>query len=608
MTSTSNSVQSISPASEGNTNAETVLAELLHAHDQAHMENEIAVRIRDFIIETRIASRDEIELEPHPADHDNRRVYIYVRNTFIEVKRDITNHGVVDGKHIDQLDGYLFAAAKVGRGVQNGILTDGKRWLERNLGEAYEPMAVGLRPVRIYDNAQQAVRLKEFLTNLIDQDEQDLAATSGNMTKYFEKDSPLFRASNQLLAQTYENNRDNPTVAVKRRLWQDLLQVALGKDAADGSTASDWLFIRHTYITSLIATIVQQQLLGGVTDHAANRPDDLLKGRVLSEQSALHGIVDADLFTWPTELEECAYLLDIAKQVERFDWARNAREVAPNLYQNVITQEERKKLGEYYTPHRLAKAITDAVVDDPLNQRVMDPACGSGTFIETIAERILKNSTGLTATETLRKLQDNIVGIDIHPVAVQLAKATWVMVAADTIKAARLENPDAEGTTAPIYLGDSMQLRYDTGNLSAAQTIELRTGEVLPGKKNEVIFSIPKAFANQQADIDRLITEIATALDDRRDAIQIIDHYDMGERDRKAIKNVAAQMTALHGAGKNHVWAYYIRNMIRPAVIAESKVDCIVGNPPWLTYAQSVDIMHDELRSMSEKRYQIWAG
>ena len=48
--------------------------------------------------------------------------------------------------------------------------------------------------------------------------------------------------------------------------------------------------------------------------------------------------------------------------------------------------------------------------------------------------------------------------------------------------------------------------------------------------------------------------------------------------------------------------------MIRPAVIAEEKVDRIIGNPPWLTYNQSADIIRTELREMSEQRYQIWAG
>ena len=294
--------------------------------------------------------------------------------------------------------------------------------------------------------------------------------------------------------------------------------------------------------------------------------------------------------------------------MEQFDWTQNAKEVAPTLYQNVITQEERKRLGEYYTPRWLAKEITEKVVDSPLSQRVLDPSCGSGTFIETAIENILNHSGALSRTATLKKLQDNVVGIDIYPVAVQLAKATWVMAAADTIRAARAEGTGTGAVSAPIYLGDSMQLRYDTGTLSASQSIQLETGETLPGHKDPIIFSIPRELARHQTDIDRLISALATAIDEDRDTEHIADAYDMSDSCRQSVQAIATAMQELHAANRNHVWAYYIRNMIRPAVIAEEKVDRIIGNPPWLTYSQSADIIRTELREMSEQRYQIWAG
>ncbi|MCY3690757.1 MAG: N-6 DNA methylase [Chloroflexi bacterium] len=564
------------------------LAALLDAHHAGRMENEIAIRIRDFIIAAGVAGPAEITLEEHPADQDSRRVDIYVRNTFIEVKRDVTGHNAIDPAHVAQLDGYLAAAAADGKGVQNGILTDGLRWLERNVGESHHAMTVSLRDARQFDRPEQAVRLRQFLDGIIDRNESNLSPSAANLAKYFGVGAPLFRASNHLLLQAYNENRENPTVA----------------DNDD----SDWLFIRHTYITGLIATIIQQRLLTDVVRHAEERPDDLLKGRILAEQSDLHGIIDADLFTWPTEIGASAYLREIARQVARFNWDDRPREVAPTLYQNVITQEERKRLGEYYTPRWLAQAITETVVDDPLNQRVIDPSCGSGTFIETAVERILETAAGLSPTETLRLLQDNVVGIDIHPVAVQLAKATWVMAAADAIRAARAENPNVAATTAPIYLGDSMQLRYDTGTLAASQSIELNTGEILPGATEPVTFSIPKELARQQADADRLISEMAAAIDEGRDAGRIADDYPMSDDARASVQAMADAMAQLHANHRNHVWAYYVRNMIRPAVIAEEKVDRIIGNPPWLTYGQSADIIREELRSMSESRYQIWAG
>ena len=165
---------------------------------------------------------------------------------------------------------------------------------------------------------------------------------------------------------------------------------------------------------------------------------------------------------------------------------------------------------------------------------MLDPSCGSGTFIETAVERILNYSGGLSRTETLKKLQENVVGIDIHPVAVQLAKATWVMAAADTIRAARAEGIDTGTVSAPIYLGDSMQLRYDTGTLSASQSIELETHETLPGHTAPIIFSIPRELARHQADIDQLVSEMATAIDEGRNAEHVADAYEMSDACAKA--------------------------------------------------------------------------
>ena len=580
---------------------------VISRHNDGSSENDIRTAFQFFAIQAGIATAAEMTTESPPGPGGQGRMDLYVHNTCIEFKTDIVRSGVPFPAYVAQLDRYLESLLKAGTGVRNGILTDGVHYFLRRVGEEKLPL-LPHGAMQIFNQADQAPRLREHLHGIITAPAENIIPTAENLERHFGNNSDAFRAGNLLLQEAYEAHHDDPTVAVKRRLWQDLLQVALGKDAAAAGDESDWLFIRHTYITSLIALIMQQKLLGDVGQHAAERPDALLKGRILAEQSDLHGIIDADLFTWPTEIGESAFLREIARVVEQFDWTQNATEVAPTLYQNVISQEERKKLGEYYTPHWLAKEITDAVVDNPLNQRTLDPACGSGTFIETTVERIISHAGNLSATETLQKLQENVVGIDIHPVAVQLAKATWVMAAADTIRAARDENTGTGAVTAPIYLGDSMQLRYDTGTLSASASIELKTGETLPGHQEQIIFSIPKELASQQADIDQLISELATAIDEGRSTEHVADAYEMSDTCRQSLEAVATTMRELHDADRNHVWAYYIRNMIRPAVIAEDKVNCVIGNPPWLTYGQSADIIREELRSMSESRYQIWAG
>ena len=35
----------------------------------------------------------------------------------------------------------------------------------------------------------------------------------------------------------------------------------------------------------------------------------------------------------------------------------------------------------------------------------------------------------------------------------------------------------------------------------------------------------------------------------------------------------------LHKEGRDHIWAYYTRNMVRPVVLSRGKVDVIIGNP-----------------------------
>ena len=56
-------------------------------------------------------------------------------------------------------------------------------------------------------------------------------------------------------------------------------------------------------------------------------------------------------------------------------------DVLKGLYESLVDPEQRHDLGEYYTPDWLAHRICAEVIDEPLQQRVLDPACGSGTFL-----------------------------------------------------------------------------------------------------------------------------------------------------------------------------------------------------------------------------------
>ena len=118
------------------------------------------------------------------------------------------------------------------------------------------------------------------------------------------------------------------------------------------------------------------------------------------------------------------------------------------------------------------------------------------------------------------------------------------MAAKDTILATRAEGTGSGAVSAPIYLGDSMQLRYNTGDMFAEHSIELETRETLPGQSSQVIFSIPKELAHQQSDIDRPHLRNGNHHRQGLDTQHIADAYEMSDECRQSMRTVAAQMNS----------------------------------------------------------------
>ena len=91
--------------------------------------------------------------------------------------------------------------------------------------------------------------------------------------------------------------------------------------------------------------------------------------------------------------------------------------------------EQQKKDGAYYTPTFLADYIIAKTVKEHLKNnnscKVLDPSCGSGIFlVETlrcIIEKEKRNNNGkISRDELLKIVQENIYGIDVNKVAVNL--------------------------------------------------------------------------------------------------------------------------------------------------------------------------------------------
>ncbi len=578
-------------------------AEILRRHDSGEAEANITSAVRDFLTLTKLVKSEEIKEEKAPALGSRQAVDLTALDTFIEIKKRIGNGLNPNPEHVQQLDDYLEQSNKQGR-VRMGVLTDGKYWLLRWPGAG----TVKTTPPHGFtlEDPKHWIPLYEWLRNRALYAHENVIPSPDTLAERFGPNSPSYERDIDTLRKLYDEYSSFGTIRVKRQLWENLLMAALGEIAHTPEQMDD-LFVRHTYLTSVVGIVVQASFGIDILRLAETDPADLLLGRDFRSKTGLQGIVDSDFFAWPAEVGGLSLLKTLARDVSRFDWQKAPTNIAAILYETVIPAEERRQLGEYYTPAWLAETMVRELVTDPLNQNVLDPACGSGAFIAEAVSHFVQAAqrAGLQPKEVLDKLRFSVAGIDVHPVAVHLARTAWVMAARPAIAAAK-DWSSATSLTAPIYLGDALQLRFRTEDedMFAQNYVTVQVGDE---QNTELVF--PKRLVQQSERFDALMGDIAEAIEHHADPhVALDDHGIRDPEERRTLEDTVQALRQLHHDGRDHIWAYYTRNLVRPVALSESKVDVIIGNPPWINYNQTVSILRTELVRQSRTVYGIWAG
>jgi hypothetical protein len=151
--------------------------------------------------------------------------------------------------------------------------------------------------------------------------------------------------------------------------------------------------------------------------------------------------------------------------VLRFDFSDVQGDLLGDLYQRYFDPETRKALGEFYTPQPVIDYIMDGVGYDRgvSNERLVDPACGSGTFLVEAVERYVADVERYEDDPDweahLRDLctRPRIVGLDIHPFAVLMAQIRFVVAVLPAYREAKASNPGFTLRRLPIYRTDTLR-------------------------------------------------------------------------------------------------------------------------------------------------------
>ena len=532
---------------------------------------------------------------------DRRRIDIEVGHVCIEVKKQLRPGRQLEDA-VAQLGGYLSDRADELGQRYVGVLTDGHAWQLYNLSDEK------MRLVSTFEVNAAGPDVDSFLSWLagVLATEERVAPTARAISDRLGAISAGHLLEQADLRSLYEAHRDDPEVAVKRELWAKLLTTALGTqfDSDDHD-----LFVEHTLLVST-AEIVAHAVLGfEVRDLDAGT---LLRGELFSRRALILGVVEQDFFDWPLDCGAHGqrWVLALARRLAQFDWSLTQHDAMKTIYESVITAETRKQLGEYYTPDFLAEHMVANAVDEPLSQRVLDPSCGSGTFLFHAVRRYLAaaDDAGFSNAEALTGVVGHVAGIDLHPVAVTLARVTYLL----AIGPGRLQDVDRPPLRVPVYLGDSLQWgqRQD---LFSSENLSVDTEDGLQMFADQLHF--PQALLDDADRFDQLVAEMADAAAGRERGSSvpaigpIARRHGLAGDELATIDKTFRAMCRLHDEGRDHIWGYFVRNLARPAWFARlpNRVDVLVGNPPWLAYRFMTSAMQERFREMAKVR-RLWAG
>ena len=422
--------------------------------------------------------------------------------------------------------------------------------------------------------------------------EEKQKATLKRIEEAFGYQSIVFIESFREMSNHFKSIKKFGEVQVSFDQWKKFLSIAYGSFDASESN-----FLIHTYLS-----IFSKMLAYTVVSNDDFIDDDemrsIIDGKIFHKYN-IQNFVDTDFFYWIKndrsfhELKKVFRL--IAQEISTFNFHDVEEDILKGVYQELIDLDTRHTLGEYYTPDWLCERIIKEFDFKPTD-KILDPACGSGSFLRAAIHRLKKLSPKISVNQ----LNDQIFGIDIHPLSVQIAKTTMLLafgkeilnskrpIHLNIIQANTLLAPDGvkdlfggtfemsidkEKFKLNTQIFDDVQL-FDNA-LEACETLAEQTQH----KKKETIEAFETILKKQQKNGGL--------------TLQVIEGF---YKIYLALKNVKER-------SRNSIWKFILQNLYKPYFLADT-FDYIIGNPPWFTYSSiKNEEYQDTLNKLAEKHF-----
>ncbi len=535
---------------------------------------------------------------------------------------------------IDQVKQYLAELSEVERRKLRrlaGVATDGQYFIFARFRDGHwhvdDPLPV---------TASSTERFLRYLTSL----STELALTPDNLLRDFGEGTSVAAGCVGTLYAALSRS-DHPKVTKLFDQWQrqfsevcgwerqssrldtSALASAFGVDEEDPDPLR-LFFAVHTYYASFIKLLAVQiasyyafpKLGTGLAQVASYSSDKLRsylekmeRGGVFAD-FGISNFLEGDFFGWYLDIwseeidqavREVIIQLSLYSLVTLDVDPEETRDLLKKLYQNLMPRKLRHALGEYYTPDWLADRLLNQLCGAPRkgqrpsidpSTRLLDPACGSGTFL-VLAIRRMRNwgeEKMMPEHEVLEKILSNVVGFDLNPLAVISARTNYLLALGDLVQHRRGE------ISIPVYLADSI-LTPSTGETLFDQ--DSYTFNTVVGR-----FSVPRLLVDAQ-DIDRLAKMLEECVEVglteeqfQRRAAETFPALAENEGQLALAGELYQRLKELDEQGINGIWARVIKNAFAP--LFQGRFDYVMGNPPWVNWESLPDDYRQETADLWE--------
>lgn len=446
-------------------------------------------------------------------------------------------------------------------------------------------------------------------------------------------------------------------------VWRRNMELVYGREVLEG-IAGDMpkLFVELSiYVTMLkvLGVTVLECMLGGgrytvpikLSQEGSKASIELFWERRALSKYNINYLFERDEYDWVFDPQIAGQLdgffKDLGKELFEVDWSRVVGlDLLKRVYQNIVSSEMRRQLGEFYTPDWIAKIILwralhilvngssphevlvkdiDGEIVELIDQyykrygsipSFIDPTCGSFTFgvqyLNALVNWYYEKKLQKNPVDFAHTILQKVMGIDLNPVATISAKVNYLLQVYNLLKARneylveepmipiyRLDltalhevNKLREGVTLDSFFGASdenliVYIPLTSLGLNEKVIAKLGSEGVIINhveKLDEyyIKLEISKTLLSKASNNVKLHRAFIALPTSDIEGIEKELGVKLNEYEKSCIKYIVKVISALERYGRDHIWLSLVINYLLAVLATQNKFTLVLGNLPWV--------------------------